>query len=191
MEHPDFEIYHYSDPELPKVFPHRHNFFEIYYLLSEQFDYVISNQEYHMKRGDILLLPPGLLHYPSDIHTASKQDYSRVVLWCNIDFFDRFVKFDPDINHMWNTVVQNGSYHIRPSISASTQLHDQLFRLIEEQGKPQFAARSMTTAILMEIFVMINRITYEKKISESTSLPKVCSAILSVIFICICQTNCR
>lgn len=163
MNNPDFEIYHYSDPELPKVFPHRHNFFEVYYLLSERLDYVIGNQEYHMKRGDVLLLPPGLLHYPSEIPAHSKQNYSRIVLWCNIEFFEQVIQFDPDLNYMWDVVVQNSSYLIRPAVTASTQLYDQLLQLLNEQKQSGFATKAMSTSILMTIFVLLNRITCEKK----------------------------
>ncbi|MBS6196561.1 MAG: helix-turn-helix transcriptional regulator [Clostridiales bacterium] len=163
MENPDFEIYYYSDAEPPNVFPHRHNFFEIYYLLSDQLDYVVGSQEYHMKRGDFLLLPPGLLHYPSEMLAASGRHYSRIVLWCDINFFEKFAAFDPEINHMWDVVVQNNSYHIQPSIGASTNLCDHLLLLLDEQAKPEFAAKAMLSSILMEIFVLINRITFEKK----------------------------
>ena len=38
MNNPDFDIFNYSDSHPPKVLPHRHNFFEIYYLLSERLD---------------------------------------------------------------------------------------------------------------------------------------------------------
>lgn len=163
MENPDFEIYNYSDTEPPKVFPHKHNFFEIYYLLSDQLDYVVGNQEYHMKRGDFLLLPPGLLHYPSETFTGAEKHYARIVLWCDINYFEKFAAFDPEINHMWNVVIQNNSYHIQPSVNASTMLYEHLLLLLNEQTKQNFASKAMLSSILMEIFVLINRITFEKK----------------------------
>lgn len=163
MNAPDFEVYNYSDSVAPKVFPHRHTFYEIYYLLSNEVDYVIGNQEYHMRRGDFLLLPPGLLHYPSDMHIRPGKNYSRFVLWCSLDFFDTFVRIDPSINRMWEVVVGNGSYHLRPTPGASSLLHDHFLRLLNEQKQQDFASKAMTYSILMEIFVLINRITQEMK----------------------------
>lgn len=73
MDAPDYEIYNYSDAETPIVFPHKHNFYEIYYLLSDNVSYIIGNQEYHPKKGDFILVPPGLLHYPSEMHITPEK----------------------------------------------------------------------------------------------------------------------
>lgn len=182
MDHPDFEIYNYSDAVAPKVLPHRHNFYEIYYLLSDQVDYAIGNHEYPMKKGDILLLPPGLLHYPSDMHISPGNNYARIVLWCNIDFFETFAHVDPSINHMWDVVVNNGSYHIRPTPGASSHLYDHFLRLLDEQKREAFASKGMTYSILMEIFVLINRIVREKKnLGKHRPLENLFSNIISYI----------
>lgn len=163
MESPDYEIYNYSDAETPKVFPHKHDFYEIYYLLSDNVKYVIGNQEYTPKKGDFILVPPGLLHYPSEMHITPGNNYSRIVLWCNIDFFESFVNADPAINHMWDAVIENNSYHIHPTTGASTRLYDLFLSLLEEQKHPAYASKAMAFSLLMGIFVRINRIIYETK----------------------------
>lgn len=162
MQDPRFEIYHYSDFEPPKIVPHRHNFYEIYYLLSDRLDYMIGSQEYYMQRGDFLLLPPGRLHYPSNIYTCTGKPYSRIVLWCNPDFFKQFAAIDPSIHYMWDVVMQNGSYQIRPTPGASARLHDHLLELLHEQKHAAFASKAMTYSLLMEVFVLINRIAREQ-----------------------------
>lgn len=172
MEAPDFEIYNYSDTSAPKVFPHKHTFYEIYYLLSDNVSYIIGNQEYRPQKGDFILVPPGLLHYPSEVHITPDQNYSRIVLWCNIDFFERFIATDPAINHMWDVVIENNSYHIHPTAGASAHLYDQFLRLLNEAKHPSYASKAMTYALLMEIFVQINRIIYEIKHFEKHSLPE-------------------
>jgi len=161
MNQTDFEIYNYSDAVAPKVFPRRHNFYEIYYLLSDQVDYIIGNQEYHMNQGDFLLLPPGLLHYPTNMHIRPGQNYTRLILWCNIAFFESFAQYDPSINHMWNVVLGNDSFHIHPTAGDSACLYDHFIRLIDEQNRKAFASKVMSYSMLMEIFVLINRILYE------------------------------
>lgn len=182
MEQPDFEVYHYSDARPPKVFPHRHNFFEIYYLLSNELDYIVGNQEYRLTRGDFLLLPPGLLHYPSDIRLVDNKQYSRIVLWCNIEFFEKFISFDPELNYMWDVVVENNSYLIHPTLNESTKLHEFLIRLLDEQNRREFASKALLTSILMEIFVLINRITYEKKtLGKHTPSANLFSNIITYI----------
>lgn len=163
MEASDYEIYNYSDTVAPKVIPHKHSFYEIYYLLCDNVTYVIGNQEYHPKKGDFILVPPGLLHYPSEVHITPVKNYSRIVLWCNIDFFEQFVKIDPSLNHMWDAVVENNSYHLHPSSGISARIYDQMLLLLSEQKHPGFASGAMEFSLLMEIFVRINRIIYETK----------------------------
>lgn len=163
MEAPDYEIYNYSDSIAPKVFPHKHDFYEIYFQLSDNVSYVIGNQEYHPKKGDFILVPPGQLHYPSEMNISPENKYSRIVLWCRIDFFEKFVKIDPSLNHMWDAVVQNNSYHIHPTAGASTRLYDLFLSLISEQKNPEFASKAMSISLLMGIFVRINRIINETK----------------------------
>lgn len=182
MDHSDFEIYNYSDSTAPKVFPHRHNFYEIYYLVSDRLDYVIGNHEYHMQKGDLLLLPPGLLHYPSDMHISPGNNYARIVLWCDIDFFETFARVDASVNHMWDVVVNNHSYHIRPTPGASSHLYDNFLQLLNEQKREAFASKGMTYSMLMEIFVLINRIVYEtKNLENHKPLEHLFSNIISYI----------
>lgn len=160
MENEKYELYLYSDSEPLKVFPHMHNFYEIYYLLSDQVDYVISNQVYHLKKGDFVILPPGLMHYPSNLDISPDKTYARIVLWCSISCFEEFVKLDPSLNHMWEAVNLNSSYHIRPSVGASQLLHTALLRLLDEQEHTGFATDAMTHSLLLQIFICINRIIF-------------------------------
>lgn len=182
MDTPDYEIYNYSDTTAPKVFPHKHNFYEIYYLLCDNVSYVIGNQEYHPHKGDFILVPPGLLHYPSEMHISPAKSYSRIVLWCNIDFFEKFVQIAPAVNHMWEAVIENNSYHIHPTAGASARLYDQLLLLLNEQKSTEFASDAMTFALLMEIFVRINRIIYETKhFAKHVPSENMFSSIISYI----------
>lgn len=41
---------------------HRHNFFELIYVLEGEFNHVVNNFNIKMKKGDICILPPGVFH---------------------------------------------------------------------------------------------------------------------------------
>lgn len=157
MDHSGFEIYNYSDAEIPKVFPHKHEFYEIYYLLCESVDYSVGNQIYHLKKGDFLLLPPGQLHYPSRINLGKSENYARIVLWLQIDFFETFVHIDRELNQMWNTVIENNVFQFHPSAGNSAHLLDLLLRLLNERSQKEPASTAMAYSILLEIFVLIDR----------------------------------
>lgn len=162
MENSKYELYLYSDSEPLKIFPHIHDFYEIYYLLSDQVEYVVNNQVYQLKKGDFVILPPGLMHYPSNLSIHPGKTYDRIVLWCSIPCFEEFVKLDSCLNHMWEAVNVNSSYHIRPSVGSSQLLRTAFFRLLDEQENAGFATEAMTHSLLMQIFICINRIIFKR-----------------------------
>ncbi len=157
MEKPDLEIYNYSDTVPPKVFPHVHDFYEIYYLLSDSLTYMIGDKEYQMTKGDFLMIPPGILHYPSDLNIRQGGKYARIVLWFSKEFFERIAENDTMVGHMWDTVKETNSYHIRPNPTESSRLLDVLQRLVAEQHQRKISSDLMTFALLIETLVTINR----------------------------------
>ena len=160
MNEANYELYLYSDPHTLTVRPHAHTFYEIYYLLSDHIDYVIGNQVYHLKKGDFLLLPPGLLHYPSKLTMDTHQKYERIILWVSLPYFEFLTQIDPDLNHIWNAIRLNRSYHVRPSSGAAQLLLTSLYRLLDEQNRTDFAATAMNHALLLQILVQVNRIVF-------------------------------
>lgn len=182
MNREDYEIFNYSDAVPPKGFPHTHSFYEIYYALSDGIIYAIGTKEYHLKKGDLVLMPPGMLHYLARISLAPGERYSRIVLWCNLHFFEGFTEIDSSLNYMWDHVIQNHTYHIRPTSGESLSLYNCMLRLIEEQRNPVFSSDALSFSILMEIFVRINRIIYgTKHFEKACPARNMFSSIISYI----------
>lgn len=159
MDSPDYEIYNYSDAVLPRVFPHRHDYYEIYFCRCDRLEYVIGKQVYHLNRGDLILLPPGYMHYPSKIDAKPENQYTRMVLWCAVDFFERFLAIDPDLDRMWKSVIEHSSYHIRSSAVASQTLDNLCRHLLDVKRQGGFASRAREFSILLELFAQICQIT--------------------------------
>ena len=67
MSRDDIEIYHYCDAASFGVPPHRHDFYELYCLLSplESYVYHIENNAYKLRPGSLILVPPGETHWPT------------------------------------------------------------------------------------------------------------------------------
>lgn len=43
-------------------YPHYHNYYEIYYLVKGKVIYFINNMSFNLKEGDMVLIPPGVIH---------------------------------------------------------------------------------------------------------------------------------
>ena len=87
MIHPDFEIHHRRD-DLASLHPsekdqpiklHHHDFYEVYYFISGNVNYLVENKTYHLEAGDLLLMSPLELHQP--LFTETSGIYERIVLW--------------------------------------------------------------------------------------------------------------
>lgn len=87
MVHPEFEIHHRRD-DLTNYHPskneqpiqlHHHNFYEIYYFISGNVDYLVENKTYHLQPGDLILMSPMELHQP--LLSEHSGIYERIVLW--------------------------------------------------------------------------------------------------------------
>ena len=73
---------------------HSHSFYEIIFCESGNIQYLIGDQRYQIRPGDMILLPPGTSHrpfFPQKNDTA----YSRIVLRIHPDFFKTFVSLSP------------------------------------------------------------------------------------------------
>ena len=160
MKDPNFEVYSYSDEAVIKVHPHTHNFYEIYLAQSDHIDIVAGNQLYHLRKGDILLFYPNILHYPSKLSLPEGQSYKRIVFWCSQSYFQQFADHDPDINYMWESAAELGSLHIRPDSGSSKLLYSLFLRLIDENKRPDLLNQTMVRSLIGEIFVHINRIIF-------------------------------
>lgn len=67
---------------------------------------------------------------------------------------------------MWDVVIENNSYHIHPTAGETARLYDDFLLLLSEQKHPGLSSQAMAFALLMELFVRINRIICETKIFE-------------------------
>jgi AraC-like DNA-binding protein len=58
---------------------HHHDFYEVYYFISGNVDYLVENKTYHLQPGDLLLMSPLELHQP--LFSDQSGVYERIVLW--------------------------------------------------------------------------------------------------------------
>ena len=97
MAEPDFEIDHYKDASYPPVASHYHEFYEIFLFVSGNADYVVHDKMFRLKPGDLLIIPPAIMHHP--IFRDFEIPYERYVLWLSPPAFDVMKKIDPDIDY--------------------------------------------------------------------------------------------
>jgi len=76
---------------------HSHSFYEILYTRSGTVQYLLGNERYSLKQGDIVFVPPGLSHRPL-ISEPVTEPYCRYVLWLSAEYIEqvRSILSEPD-----------------------------------------------------------------------------------------------
>ena len=113
MAEPDFEIDHYKDAYYHPVTSHYHEFYEIFLFVSGNVDYVVHDKMFRLKPGDLLVIPPAVMHHP--IFRDFDIPYERFVLWLSPLAFDTMKKIDPEIDSF-----------VRPGHAKTFLSHDSL-----------------------------------------------------------------
>ena len=80
----DFEIYYYSDRCVKKIENHTHSYCEFYLFLEGKVSMVIEGEPISLKKGDVVVIPPGVSHYARV--EEPKETYSRVVFWVGYSY---------------------------------------------------------------------------------------------------------
>lgn len=106
-----FEISHYGDKDFQTVTPHSHDFYELYYFIGGRASYIIENKKYQLRRGDLLLIPPGELHQLD--MADSSQFYERIVLWITPPFLQALSSAHTDLRECFRLCANSRTYRIR------------------------------------------------------------------------------
>ncbi|MGN0674862.1 MAG: AraC family transcriptional regulator, partial [Oscillospiraceae bacterium] len=74
----DFMLSHNMDKYTKPILFHSHDYFEIYFFAAGSVKYYVENEDYELKKGDVLIIPHGKLHRPV---IEDNSPYERYVLW--------------------------------------------------------------------------------------------------------------
>ena len=66
---------------------HSHNFYEILYVCSGDLQYLIGSERYRIRRGDVIMIPPGIGHQPLRSESPGIP-YRRYVLWASTELMN-------------------------------------------------------------------------------------------------------
>lgn len=109
---------------------HSHSFYEILYTRSGTVQYLLGNERYSLKQGDIVFVPPGLSHRPL-ISEPVTEPYCRYVLWLSAEYIEqvRNILSEP------NTVRTEGKVLRTFGTSMGEILHQHFRSAAEESGR--------------------------------------------------------
>lgn len=168
-------------PDYTPVFYHCHEFLELFYVLEGQTEQVINGMEFHMKKGDICLIPPNVKH------SISVFDNSIIL---NIlirqttfeDIFSNFLRTENILSsfflsNMYGTkaadyiIFHTGtesapSYSAPSSLATADVIRGLILGMYTENASPDSFSQDMLQADLHRLFIILVRM-----FSSSYDLP--------------------
>ena len=161
MSRDDIEIYHYCDAASFGVPPHRHDFYELYCLLSplESYVYHIENNAYKLRPGSLILVPPGETHWPE--LNGEPQNIERIVLWLNPQFIASLSIFLPQT---LGTIGKNleEEHLIVPEEKTYQVILGLLYSLLYEKARSDADSLYLCHLILSQLLIHISRVLNQR-----------------------------
>lgn len=98
----DYEVFHFLNSDIPLLYLHHHDFYEIYLFISGDITYLIEGKSYDIKPGDIILINTKELHQA--VINSMKVPYERIVLWINKSFLQELSSQETDLTLCFESV---------------------------------------------------------------------------------------
>lgn len=158
MLDPYYEFYHYYDEIPPEVEFHQHPFYEIFFFLSGDVNYIIEGKIYKLRPGDILLTNNLDIHRPE---ITPGKPYERMVIWLADTFFENLSICGDDLSSCFLDAAQKDYRLIRPDYSSLIQLRtlcDQISSALQSQ---QFGSHALASSYLIQFLVQLSRCYYD------------------------------
>lgn len=141
---------------------HSHDFFEIIYVTeSDDVQYFIGSDRYLLRKGDCLVIPPGVLHAPT-FQGFEKSSYERFVLWISPAFLAKEKKVFPDIDAPLRHCQRENVRLLRMDAVESTQQFSLFCSLLRERQQRKRGWEDASACYVSLLLLLLNRGLVEK-----------------------------
>lgn len=159
MQEGAYEVFFYGDVKLTHVSAHSHDYYEFYFFLNGEVDYILGNQSFHLKYADMMIIPPGVSH--KAFIRDSSVSYQRFVFWVKREFIEQLEIEDPEITFFIKFMErQKGRYLYSLHFIDFQTLISAIVELILETNKKSFCSITRGRVLAANVLVRINRMLY-------------------------------
>lgn len=153
MNRRDVEAFSYEECYKDSTPVHFHSdFYELYFFRSGDVIYNIHMHQYHLSPGDILLIPPNVMHWP--IIRDSSQPYKRMFLWINEQYLNQLSSTTTDLSACFKTERYGHVLHL--SSQALNDIGYMIEQLIEVNQQPGYGEDLKRNALFSLLMIKIN-----------------------------------
>ena len=155
----DFELFYYNDKHITPLKEHSHDYYEFYFFLGGDVSITIKKETYKLKKGDLILLPPGVKHYI----TISNPDiaYQRFVFWITSDFANELFQTSEDYVYLLSHSYDNQQYIYHFDNITFNTIQSKLFLITDEIHFNHFGKQTKLSLAVKDLILHLNRVVYE------------------------------
>lgn len=164
MRNNSFEITHYRDAYPRTVSLHSHDFFELYYFVSGEVDYIIDNIRFNLKEDDILLISPDNLHQIDTIN--ENVSYERMVLWIDKKYLQSLSTPSSDLSKCFEHTCNTKQFLLRNG-NLSSRIKLLMRDLYDTQHSKDFGTDVQAEIIIRTILLLLCRFVDNSKHEQS------------------------
>ena len=167
MIHNNFEVYYYENTLLTGVDTHKHNYYEILFFVEGNVSMHIENTSYHLKNGDILIIPPNTNHHI--INHDLTIPYKRFVFWLSRPYYRSIRNYSNDLGFIFDNTINKKQYIYSNDAIGFNSIQSKLFAIIDEIHLDRYAKDIKIATSIYDLVIQLNRMVYK---SEKTEIYK-------------------
>lgn len=160
----DFELYYYNDRDLKKVDFHSHDYYEFYFFLEGNVSIRIGKEQFELKFGDVVVIPPGYVHQA--VIRNTELPYRRFVFWISREFFLHLLSLSGDYGYLMKYVQENQKFVFHNDRVVFNGIQSRILSLLEELHSDHFAREARISLSVSDLILHLNRVAYEKTHAE-------------------------
>ena len=154
------------DYEKDTITLHNHGFYEIIFCKSGNIQYLIENDRYNIKKGSIIIIPPGASHRPL-LYESAKEPYHRTVIWINSNFYNQCSKMLKLTEKVEHDPISNGHFVIQTSGSLYLQVEQIIELLLKEKTNSNTSSEFYCYSLFIQLYCLFYRAHCYKNVSYS------------------------
>ncbi len=154
----NFELYYYEDVNIYNVNKHTHNYYEFYFFVDGNITMNIKGNNYQLKPGDVVLIPPHSSHYITNHDTNIT--YRRFVLWVESKYYKNLMDRSQVFKYIVTNTKDNEQYIYPNDIMTFNLFQTKLFNIIEESSSHNFGKDQKIVLLLYDLLLELNRMAY-------------------------------
>ncbi|HPT88168.1 MAG TPA: AraC family transcriptional regulator [Bacillota bacterium] len=138
---------------------HYHEAYEIYYLLSGERYYFITDKTYHVIPGDLVLIGLNELHKTSQVETSSHEriliNFTPEAIPCHLSEGEDLLACFSGPNNV-----------LRLDIAERNKIEEILFKMIHEKNNRAYGYQTYIKTLVVQLLILINRHKNQKTAPE-------------------------